>query len=229
MHESSLSGKIAKAVVEAIYVPMCATCDRRGRWVCDECSAKLSPISSLRCHRCGVIGRRTCECANLPPEINRLISVYPFNGWIRDAIHRLKFEGERARAPMLASQVAHVENELRDSDGIVPVPIHPRRMAVRGFNQSELLAIQISENYGIPMVRALERIEDRGSQVGRNSPDRWKAVEGVFACTNVKQVRNRRLIVLDDVITTGATVSSCAQELIRCGAAEVRGLSIARG
>jgi ComF family protein len=165
----------------------------------------------------------------LPPEINRLISVYPFHGWIRDAIHRLKFEGERARAPMLASQVAHVENELRDADGIVPVPMHPRRMAARGFNQSELLAIQISEIYGIPMVRALERIEDRGSQVGRNSPDRWEAVEGVFACSNGKQIRNRRLIVLDDVITTGATISSCAQELIRGGAAEVRGLSIARG
>jgi competence protein ComFC len=165
----------------------------------------------------------------LPPEINRMSSVYPFNGWIRDAIHRLKFDGERARAPMLASQVAHIEHELQNSDGIVPVPMHPRRMAARGFNQSELLALHISESYGIPILRALERIEDRGSQVGRNSPERWKAVEGVFACSNVKQIRNRRLIVLDDVITTGATVSSCAQELIRSGAAEVRGLSLARG
>jgi competence protein ComFC len=176
-----------------------------------------------------VIGRRSCECAYLPPEINRMSSVYPFNGWIRDAIHRLKFEGERARAPMLASQVVHIEHELQNTDGIVPVPMHPRRMAARGFNQSELLALHISESYGIPILRALERIEDRGSQVGRNSPDRWKAVEGVFACSNVKQIRNRRLIVLDDVITTGATVSSCAQELIRSGAAEVRGLSLARG
>jgi competence protein ComFC len=130
---------------------------------------------------------------------------------------------------MLASQVVHIEHELQNTDGIVPVPMHPRRMAARGFNQSELLALHISESYGIPILRALERIEDRGSQVGRNSPERWKAVEGVFACSNVKQIRNRRLIVLDDVITTGATVSSCAQELIRSGAAEVRGLSLARG
>jgi ComF family protein len=130
---------------------------------------------------------------------------------------------------MLAKLVEHISDEFALADGIVPVPIHQRRLRARGFNQTELLAKTISDIFEIPMLRALNRIEDRGSQVGRSGHDRWQAVNGVFACSETALIRDRRLIVLDDVITTGATVSSCAQELIRGGAVEVRGVSIARG
>jgi ComF family protein len=130
---------------------------------------------------------------------------------------------------MLAEQLMSLSDQFRDIDAIVPVPMHPRRLSLRGFNQSELLATCISKNLNIPVVYALERVADRGSQVGRNNQERWIAVNGVFRCIDPAMVRNRRLIVLDDVITTGATVSSCAQELKRSGAAIVRGVSIARG
>jgi ComF family protein len=158
-----------------------------------------------------------------------LHSVYPFAGWVREAIHKLKYDGERARAPMLADQFAHISDQFQNVDGIIPVPIHPNRLRVRGFNQTELLATRISRSLDIPVMRVLERVEDRGSQVGRNSYDRWLAVEGAFRCTSPISVRNRRVIVLDDVITTGATISSCAVTLAAAGAAAVRGISIARG
>jgi ComF family protein len=170
-----------------------------------------------------------CECPFLPPEIERLRSVYPFRDWVRDSIHRLKYDGEHARAPMLAEQIEHIAGELRDVDGLVPVPIHKRRLRARGFNQAELLATNVYRSSGIPVLRVLERVVDRGSQVGRSGPDRWIAVDGAFACVDPAAVGNRRLAIIDDVITTGATVSACAIALANAGAASVRAISIARG
>src|SRR6476620_9747556 len=147
---------------------MCASCGRRGEWVCAECLATVSPILNPGCSRCGVVDPRKCECASLPTEIDRLRSVYPFRDWVRDAIHRLKYDGERARAPMLAEQIKYIADELRDVDVLVPVPIHRARLRARGFNQAELLATHISRMSGIPVMRVLERMIDRGSQVGRS-------------------------------------------------------------
>jgi ComF family protein len=221
--------QVGNWLVEAVYVRTCAACDRRGEWVCRFCAAEIAPLSQAGCLRCGRDNTSICDCAMLPAEVERMRSVYPFAGWVREAIHRLKYAGERARAPMLADQVTHIVDQLEDMEGIIPVPIHPNRLRARGFNQSELLAKRISQTYGIPVMRVLERVEDRGSQVGRNSYDRWTAVEGAFRCTSPISVRNRRVIVLDDVITTGATISSCAVTLGAAGASAVRGISIARG
>jgi len=121
------------------------------------------------CLRCGRESAAACDCALLPDEVERLHSVYPFAGWVREAIHKLKYDGERARAPMLADQFAHISDQFQNVDGIIPVPIHPNRLRVRGFNQTELLATRISRSLDIPVMRVLERVEDRGSQVGRNS------------------------------------------------------------
>ena len=221
--------RFAALLADALYVPTCAGCDRRGSWLCGSCAAVVRPIDIPGCSRCGVISGMTCECAPLPPELTRMRSVYPFAGWVREAIHRLKFDGERARAPMLADQFTNIADELVGVDGIVAVPMHPNRQRRRGFNQAELLARRVSEVFGIPVFDILRRVEDRGSQVGRIRQDRWLAIDGVFACTDRLTTRGRRLIVLDDVITTGATVSGCAQELVAAGAAEVRALSVARG
>lgn len=225
----STARRVADRIVEAIYVPMCATCGRRGSWVCSECIATVLPILDPACARCGVADAFDCECLFLPPEIERLRSVYPFRDWVRDSIHRLKYDGERARAPMLADQFAHITDELRDVDGLVPVPIHKRRLRARGFNQSELLAVHISRLYDIPVMRALQRVVDRGSQVGLSGQDRWLAVDGAFLCVDPAAVRNRRLVIIDDVITTGATVSTCALALAGAGAASASAISIARG
>jgi len=226
---SNATRRFAGWIVEAIYVPMCATCGRRGSWVCSECISTVLPILVPGCARCGVVEAFDCECPILPPEIERLRSVFPFRDWVRDSIHRLKYDGERARAPMLADQLAHIADELRDVDGLVPVPIHKTRLRTRGFNQAELLAMHISRLQGIPVMRVLDRTIDRGSQVGRSGQDRWHAVDGAFTCVDPAAVRNQRLVIIDDVITTGATVATCAIALADAGAASIRAISIARG
>jgi competence protein ComFC len=226
---SARFARLASAVCDALYVPVCAWCGRRGTWICDACRATVAPIGVPGCRRCGVKLGTLCECAFLPPELASLRSMYPFEGWVRAAIHKFKFEGERARADSLAGTVVQAASVFQDTDGIIPVPIHPNRLRKRGFNQAELLAERVSRHFEIPVIHALERILDRGSQVGRAAPDRWLAVDGAFAWIDTLAVRNMRLIVFDDVITTGATISSCARVLGDAGAAEIRGLSIARG
>jgi competence protein ComFC len=221
--------RFASALADSLYVPVCVWCGRRGSWICDRCRSTVNPIRAPGCLRCGVRIGSLCECALLPPELDSLRSAYPFEGWVRAAIHKLKYEGERARADSLAESVFAVADYLRDADLIIPVPIHPNRLRRRGFNQAELIARRLAEKSGVPLVSALERVQDRGSQVGRPAAERWLAVEGAFACVDTLAVRNMNVVVFDDVITTGATISSCARALADAGAAEVRGLSMARG
>ena len=92
-----------------------------------------------------------------------------------------------------------------------------------------MLAHGIAEITRIPVLDVLKRVEDRGSQVGRSGPDRWIAVDGAFQCSERDAVTGKRLLVIDDVITTGATISSCTRALADAGAVSVRGLSVARG
>ena len=221
--------RFASTTVYALYVPICAWCGRRGDWICDRCIVTVAPIAVPGCARCGVTDPGQCECGFLPPEIQTLRSIYPFGGWVRAAIHKFKFEGQRARADSLAEQFSVLPDALRDADAIVAVPMHRDRLRMRGYNQAELLAVRVGAIHGLPVIVPLERTIDRGSQVGRSLPERWLAVDGVFHCRDKAIVRGRRIVVIDDVITTGATISSCATVLMQAGAAEVRGLSLARG
>jgi ComF family protein len=112
---------------------------------------------------------------------------------------------------------------------IVPVPIHRRRRRERGFNQSALMGNHLASLWGVPSIEALERRLDNGRQVGRTRDERWQIVAAVFSCPNHLVVRGKRIAVLDDVITTGATISACAVALDAAGADSVVGISLARG
>ena len=229
MRGDSRLTQMRAGLVQALYVPTCAWCDRRGSWVCQTCLPTVDLISAPGCPRCGVVDPVGCECALLPPEIQRLRSIYPFDRWVRSAIHRFKFDGERARAESLSEHFDRLPDLFQDAHAIVAVPMHRNRLRARGFNQAALLAAHVAKRHNIPLIAPLVRIEDRGSQVGRSLPDRWLAVDGVFECVDPAAVRSRRIVILDDVITTGATVSSCATTLAQAGAANVCGVSLSRG
>lgn len=216
-------------LADAIYVPMCAECNRRGSWVCAECRARVLPLTAPGCARCGVAKPWDCECERIPAEIDRLRSAYPYAGWVRSSIHRFKYDGEFARGEELAAELDRIRGELDPVELIVPVPIHSRRLRERGFNQSALLARHLSLSWGIACAELLERRLDSPRQVGKSGDERWRNVSGAFACANRAAVAGMRIAVLDDVITTGATISSCAVALVASGAKSVVGLSVARG
>lgn len=220
---------LAHAITDAVFTTVCAECSRRGAWVCTECRARVHPIGGLGCPRCGVVLPIDCECDTLPNEIERLRSVYPYAGWVRSSIHRFKYEAEFARAGTLALEFERIRAYLGAVDVIVPVPIHRRRLRERGFNQSELLARHLASSWNVVYVDALERRGGDERQVGKSREERWLNMSGAFTCPNPESVCGKRVAVLDDVITTGATVSECAVTLSIAGAASVVGISLARG
>jgi len=216
-------------LTHATWVRVCSGCGRRGNWVCAECLVATRPLDLPACLRCGAIDIASCECDVLPDVLQSIRAAYPFAGWVRESIHDFKFRREFGRCGYLAQAIVdHVP--LTNIDLLVPVPIHRERLRERGFNQSMLLARAISKQTGIPtQANAITRTVKRLPQVGRSMQDRWSAVSGVFAVPQSDLVWGRHIAIVDDVITTGATVSECARVLITAGATSVHAIAIARG
>ncbi|HSW37877.1 MAG TPA: ComF family protein [Acidobacteriota bacterium] len=146
-------------------------------------------------------------------------------------IHGLKFQGRRNIAGLLASLMADLFSDSwrrDDFDYIVPVPLHPRRHRERGFNQSELLARHLSRLVDVPVYRALRKIRATPPQVGLTDARRRENVRNVFLCIKPARIIGRRILLVDDVMTTGATVSSATRALLRSGCARVSVMTAAR-
>ena len=144
-------------------------------------------------------------------------------------VYSLKYRNVRASAPRLAELMsAHILDRSIAADIITPVPLHPSRKRERGYNQSELLARGISKSTGIPMTaELLARIRNTPPQVSMSTPEeRRKNVVGAFEC--VGDVAGKRVLLVDDVVTTGATVAECSAQLRNAGAASVWVLSLGR-
>jgi competence protein ComFC len=160
------------------------------------------------------------------------LSLGPYDGPLRAAIHELKYRGRRRVAGRLAETLLaepRTRALLSPEVVIVPVPLHPRRRRERGFNQAELLAAELGRRLGLPVrPTALVRRLDTPSQTGLSAADRRKNVKDAFAVRRRAQVAGRVVVLVDDVVTTGATVHACARALQQAGACEVRCLSAAR-
>jgi ComF family protein len=159
-------------------------------------------------------------------------SLGPYEGPLRVAVHELKYRGRRRVAGRLAEAMAREAGArgLFDVDAVlVPVPLHPRRKRERGFNQAELLAAELGRRLGVPVAAsALVRRACTPAQTGLSAAERRKNVAGAFAVRRRAQVVARVVVLVDDVVTTGATARACARALREAGAKDVRLLSAAR-
>ena len=150
-------------------------------------------------------------------------------GAIQEAIYALKYRNVRAAAPALGDLIARwLESSTAPGEALVPVPLHRRRLRSRGYNQSALLARELSRRIDLPVLdNLLVRTRDSPPQVSLASrEERVRNVEGSFDC--VGNARGRSLILVDDVVTTGSTISACAKALKAGGASSVWGLALAR-
>ena len=144
-------------------------------------------------------------------------------------VHDLKYRHVRIAVPYMARLLAaYLERNPYPMDAYCPVPLHPRRERNRGFNQSELIACHLSDLTGIPVdTTALRRTRNTPPQVNMETPgDRQRNITDAFECT--ADVRDRRYMLIDDVVTTGSTMSACADALKNAGAANVWGIAFAR-
>lgn len=151
-----------------------------------------------------------------------------YQGALRELIHLLKYGRIRTLSRPLGRLLAAAFPLDQRFDAIVPVPLHWRRRWRRGFNQSALLAEELSRRFGLPVIKALRRARPTASQAGLTSARRRANVAGAFAPSRRARVEGLRLLLVDDVMTTGATASACSRVLKSAGASYVAFLALAR-
>ena len=155
-----------------------------------------------------------------------------YEGPLRELVHLFKYGKVWSLARPLGNLLAAALPLDESFDAIAPVPLHWRRQWQRGFNQSELLARNIAGRTGIPVVLALRRLRSTSAQAGLNNAGRRQNVAGAFACRRgarwARRIQAKRILLVDDVMTTGSTAAACALALKRAGAARVALLTVAR-
>ncbi len=209
------------------FPPHCAGCGREGAYLCAPCLAGARRLEDpYRLARGGSIGG---ELALSPIALDAVYAPFVMEGPVREAVHQLKYRGVRALAPILGEAMAECADRNRlAADLIAPVPLHPRRLRERGYNQADLLAGEVARRMGIPAdSRALERTTHAPPQArSAASAERWARVQGAYRAR--RTMDGLRVLVVDDVCTTGATLNACALALRSAGAAAVWGLVAAR-
>jgi len=151
-----------------------------------------------------------------------------YEGTLRELIHLFKYGGIKTLARPLGDLLALALPRDQQFDIVVPMPLHWRRRWRRGFNQSSLLARLTARRCGIPMLHAVRRTRSTATQAGLTNARRRENVSGAFRVTKGPAVRGRRVLLIDDVMTTGATANACALALKRGGASSVTLLALAR-
>jgi ComF family protein len=178
------------------------------------------------------VGRRCGPCRSRPPGYAYARAAAPFGEVLREALHAFKFGGKRAVVRPLGDLLAEAGAAwppARGADLLVPVPLHPDRQRQRGFNQAALLTERLGRLWGVALAaHALVRTAPTPAQTGLSGEDRRRNVRGAFAVPRPATVAGRSVLLVDDVLTTGATADACARALRGAGAAEVGVLTVAR-
>jgi ComF family protein len=223
--------RAGRQLLDLLYPPRCPGCGRVGVLFCDACRWSIQAYPAATCIRCAqpLLVRGLCAgCAADCSPLDSVIAATVFAHPIRPAIHEFKYEGVRDLARPLAEWLyAAWRLYSLQADLIVPVPLHPKREAERGYNQAALLARELSAFTGVPVAPAeLVRTVRTRPQVGLSREQRRANISGAFRCAG--KVTDLQIVLVDDVCTTGATLEACAGELRAAGAARVQGLVVAR-
>lgn len=229
-----LAKLFAKETLDTLFPFVCLGCGREGSSMCADCLAGVPRLVPPRfcvvCAEPDVLGRcGWCLASPVAVDGIRAPYVYSRDSLVRRALIQFKFGDVRAMAAELAGHLAEcVARYGLDADAIAPVPSHPRRLRERGFNQAALLAAELGKATGVEVREALlARTSDAPSQLSvAGRVNRWSNVADSFVCE--EPVNGMKLLLIDDIVTTGATMSACASALKESGAREVWGLAVAR-
>jgi len=220
---------LADALIATVFAPACLSCAR----------VLETPTRSPVCDTCwGRIGRFATPACDLGPLSSTMLShvraVGPFDDVLRDVVHGLKFQGRRTLAARLGPLLREAAGDLlADADAVVPVPLHPWRRWRRTYNQADLLAVTL----GRPVWRVLRRRRATPPQTALDRQARQANVRHAFALGGWlpgaaararRNIEGTTLVLVDDVLTTGATLDACARVLLEAGADEVRAITVAR-
>lgn len=218
--------------LDLIYPPTCGGCEAAGSRWCQNCQANITWIESPACERCGQSLDRPgiCStCRHHPPHFELLRSAAVFTGPIRQTLHKLKYRRDMSLGVVLAGiLIPYLENLNWQLDWVIPVPLGIARYKERGYNQVELIAKPLAMGVGIPYrSHGLIRVRETRSQVGLSIEQRRENVRGAFEAAS-GWAYEQRLLIVDDVATSSATMDACASALLQAGASTVFGLTLAR-
>lgn len=235
--DSSLRG-LRAFWLDVIFPPACAHCGRVGWLLCPACEAEMVLVPAVVCPRCGRsddqsfsagAGAPCRQCRARPPVLSQMRAPLRYAEPTSTLIHQFKYEGYFALGrPLARFLIAGWPTWAIQPDLILPIPLHPRRRQQRGYNQAELLAQPLAEAMNVPVnVSALRRTRHTVPQVGLGPDERHDNVRGAFAA-EADAVRDRHVLLIDDVLTTGATMLAAAETLLAAGAAGVAAYCLAR-
>lgn len=228
-------------LLDLIYPRRCPLCGEalpyKGKTVCRECLKKLKRIQEPKCFRCGktIEDEETeyCkDCQNVKKSYIRGYPVFEYSGNIKNAIYDFKYKNQRNYADFFADCIFHAykkEFEKQKFDGIIPVPVHRKKKKQRGYNQAELIAKELGERLHIPVYeKALVRVVNTNPQKELNDKARMKNLKNAFKL-GLNTIELKKVLLVDDIYTTGATIEACTQVLTDAGVLEVYYTSVAIG
>ena len=218
------------ALADLFYPERCVGCERRASDVlCRACFDALPCVGSPFCGRCGLptaFATPLCgECKNVDFAFQSARAPLKYDGVGKKVVHALKYRGYKRVVDRLAAPLLLQVIDDSRFDAVVPVPLHHSRRRKRGFNQAELLAGSVAGRLRAPVSDTLEAVRSTRDQIELSAAQRRANVAGAY---KAKGPLRGRILLVDDVFTTGATMHACAETLLRAGASEIHALSLCR-
>ncbi|HMB96719.1 MAG TPA: ComF family protein [Tepidisphaeraceae bacterium] len=227
-------------LIDFCYPPICAACNESNPIalpLCPKCANQLSTLAQApACISCGMpVAERDAPCPRCLGEgmrpLERIARLTVFDEPVRHLIHQIKYHGKWTLAEFLANrlnQQRSVERILREADLLVPVPLHPWRHFSRGFNQAELIARRLGKLSRVKVASPLIRLKNTHTQTFTRAKDqRFDNLRDAFGLLRPKQVRDKHVVLIDDVMTTGATLTSAARCIFQAEPASVCAIVVA--
>jgi ComF family protein len=218
------------ALADLFYPERCVGCERRASDVlCRACFDALPYVGSPFCGRCGLptaFATPLCEqCKNVDFRFESARAPLKYDGVGKKIVHALKYRGYQRVVDRLAAPLMLQVIDGPRFDAVVPVPLHRSRLRKRGFNQAELLAGSVAGRLRAPVSDTLEAVRSTRDQIELSAAQRRANVSGAY---RAKGPLRGRILLVDDVFTTGATMHACAETLLRAGTREIHALSLCR-
>ena len=218
--------------LDTLFPLKCVGCGIRGTLLCADCRRDLPYLPDGVCQRCASNrgARGVCRgCRQLSPTLSSIRAGFVYEGAARNAVLTLKFRSGRYLAPLMGELLGEViATRPLEADVIVPVPLTRHRLRSRGFNQATLLAEHVAATLNATIASEVLSRQERPAQQTLGRHERLINLERAITCPQPDQVLGRRVLIVDDVVTTGATASACADALAEAGARRISVLAFAR-
>lgn len=220
---------VFERIISVVAPHSCVVCDREGSLMCVSCVWSLGSIAPDRCFRCNKLSAdsKTCSSCRSVSGLNHVWIRSLYKDTAKEIIHRLKFERSIAATENIASAMFATLPDSLSGSIIVPIPTATSRKRQRGYDQSVLIANKISRLSGLPVYPHLVRL-GQSRQVGSKKADRIIQLQGSYIVTRPNKVSGRHILLVDDVMTTGATLEAAANVLRKAGAKRVDVVVFAR-